>query len=127
MNGKSARLLLWTPRVLGLALCVFIGLFALDAFSEQKPLPDAVFDFSIHLIPALVLAGIVALAWRWEWIGAVTFIALAVMYATTMSRGRIDWMLTISAPLLAVGILFLWSWRHHRELHGLRSSPRGTL
>jgi hypothetical protein len=27
-----------------------------------------------------------------------------------MSKGRVDWVLTISGPLLLVGALFLWSW-----------------
>jgi len=26
-------------------------------------------------------------------------------------RFRLDWMLAISGPLLAVGVLYLWSWR----------------
>jgi hypothetical protein len=36
---------------------------------------------------------------------------LAIVYAATMARGRMDWMLVISAPLAIVGALFLWSWR----------------
>jgi hypothetical protein len=117
MTGPSARLLLWTPRVLGVATCAFIGLFALDAFSEAKPVRDALADFAIHLIPALVLLAVVALAWRWEWIGGVMFMGLAVIYATTMARGHLDWMLVIGGPLLVVGSLFLWSWRYHDALH----------
>jgi len=40
----------------------------------------------------------------------VAFTSLAILYALTMSRGRLDWMLTISGPLLLVGALFSWSW-----------------
>jgi hypothetical protein len=40
----------------------------------------------------------------------VGFIGLAVAYAVMMSKGRLDWMLTISGPLLVVGALFGWSW-----------------
>jgi hypothetical protein len=47
----------------------------------------------------------------------VAFIGLAIMYAMTMSRGRVDWMLLISGPLTIVGALFLWSWFHHGKLH----------
>jgi hypothetical protein len=71
----------------------------------------------IHLIPAFVLLTVVAASFRWEWIGAVAFIGLAVLYAVTMSRGRLDWMLLISGPLAIVGALFVWSWFHHGELH----------
>jgi hypothetical protein len=108
------RLALWTPRLMGVLAGLFLGLFALDAFSEGKPLAQALADFAVHLTPSLILLAIVVFSWRRPWIGALTFIALALLYAMTMSRGRLDWMLTISGPLLIVGVLFLWSaWRLH--------------
>lgn len=109
MTTTSGRLLLWSPRILGILVSMFVGLFALDA----QALPD----FVIHLVPAVLLLALVAASWRWEWIGGVAFIGLAVAYATMMARGHLDWMLVISGPLLVVGTLFLWSWRHHGELH----------
>jgi len=109
MANTSSRLLLWSPRILGILVSLFIGIFALDAFSEGKPFLQAVPDFIIHLIPAVVLVGLVAVAFRRQWIGGTAFIALAVVYAVTMSKGRLDWMHTISGPLLVVGALFLWS------------------
>jgi hypothetical protein len=117
MAATSAGLLLWSPRILGILVSLFIGMFALDAFSEGKPLFLALLDFVIHLIPALVLLALVVASFRWEWIGGVTFIGLAVVYAMTMSRGRLDWMLVISGPLAVVGALFLWSWFHRSRLH----------
>ena len=116
MATTSARLLLWSPRILGMLVTLFIGMFALDAFSEGKPLVQALGDFIIHLIPALILLAAVVASFRWAWIGGVMFIGLAVIYALTMSRGRLDWMLTISAPLLVVGVLFLWSWLHRSRV-----------
>ena len=35
-SPRVQRVLWWSPRVFGLGLCVFLGLFALDAFSSQK-------------------------------------------------------------------------------------------
>ena len=92
MALSSADLLLWTPRLLGILVSLFIGMFALDAFSQGKPFLHALLDFSIHLVPALVLLTLVAVSFRWEWIGAVVFIGIAIVYATTMSRGapRLD-------------------------------------
>jgi hypothetical protein len=109
MATTSERLLLWLPRILGILVSVFVGMFALDAFGKGTPLLQAFVDFAIHLIPAVVLLGVVAVSFRWPWIGAAAFIGLAVVYAATMSNGRLDWMLTISGPLLIVGALFLWS------------------
>lgn len=116
MTVTSPRLLLWTPRVLGILVSLFIGVFALDAFSAGKPFGRAFLDFGIHLVPAIVLLTLVAVSFRWAWVGAVAFIGLAIVYATTMSHGRIDWMLAISAPLAIVGALFLWSWLERGKL-----------
>jgi hypothetical protein len=117
MAITTASLLLWSPRIVGILVSLFIGMFALDAFSEGKPFFQALPDFFIHLIPAFVLLAIVGASFRWPWIGAITFIGLAALYAVTMSNGRLDWMLTISGPLLVVGALFLWSWFRHNQLH----------
>jgi hypothetical protein len=107
MDQKT--LLLWSPRILALALSVFFGLFALDAFTGQKPLADAWLDFALHLVPAIVVLTIAVLAWHRSWIGAVAFMALAIAYALR-AGGRLDWIVTISGPLTAVALLFLFSW-----------------
>jgi hypothetical protein len=117
MATTSGRLLLWSPRILGILVSLFIGMFALDAFSQGKPFFEALPDFVVHLIPAFVLLALMGASWRWEWIGGVAFIGLAVLYAMTMARGHLDWVLVISGPLMVVGALFVWSWRRHGELH----------
>ena len=115
MTTTADWLLLWSPRVLGILVSLFIGVFALDAFSAGKPLLAALPDAIVHLIPALVLLAAVLASFQRQWIGAVAFIGLAVVYAVSV-KGRLDWVLTISGPLLAVGLLFLWSWFHRGRL-----------
>lgn len=113
MAVRSGGLVLWAPRVAGIALCLFLSLFALDAFGPGKPLGQALPDFLVHLTPMLVLLGVVALAWRREWVGALVFVSLAVAYAY-MARQHPTWVLGIGLPLLLVGLLFLASWRQRR-------------
>jgi hypothetical protein len=118
MNMTSTQnLLLWVPRIAGLLVATFLALFALDAFNETSSFVGALPTFAIHLIPSLLVLMVVAIAWRFEWIGAIAFIALAVLYAV-MARGRLDWIAVISGPLVLVGVLFLVSWRQHANLHG---------
>lgn len=114
MAGTSAAFLLWSPRVLGLLVAAFLGLFALDAF-DGRPLFQALPAFGVHLIPSFLVLLVVAVAWRREWVGAVAFIGLAVAYAV-MVRWRVDWVAVISGPLALVGVLFLLS-------YGLRARP----
>jgi hypothetical protein len=102
--------------VLGIALCLFLSVFALDAFGGGKSVPQALADFAIHVAPMILLLVIVALSWRWEWLGGVVFTTLALAYAV-WARQHPQWIAAVGAPLLVVGILFLWSWSHHRRLH----------
>ena len=55
MTGRSDGLLTWTPRVLGVLVCAFLSLFALDAFSGGKSLVEALPDFLIHIAPMALL------------------------------------------------------------------------
>jgi len=50
-------------------------------------------------------------AWRWEWVGAVLFVALAVFYMVGTS-GHFHWgaYIGISGPLIFIGVLFLFNW-----------------
>jgi len=116
MATISGRLLLWSPRILGILASVFIGLFALDAFSPGKSFVEALPDFLVHLIPAYLLLALVGASWRREWIGGLAFIGLAVFYAL-MAKSHLDWVLMISGPLAVVGALFWWSWFRHSEWH----------
>ena len=115
MNEQSRRWIVWLPRVVAILVCLFLSLFALDAFGTGKPLGEALSDFAVHLAPTLVLAAVVALSWRWEWVGGLVFTGLGIAYAW-LSRTHTSWVIAISLPLLAVGVLYGWSWRHHREL-----------
>jgi ABC-type Mn2+/Zn2+ transport system permease subunit len=101
--------LLWAPRLLAVAVSLFLGVFALDAFDTDTSLVQGLPDFLMHLVPAAIVAAVVALAWHREWIGAVLFTALAVAYGVT-AREHLSWIAAISGPLLITGALYGWSW-----------------
>ncbi|MEO8482132.1 MAG: hypothetical protein ABI634_07985 [Acidobacteriota bacterium] len=81
MDKRSDKALLWSPRILGILVCLFLSLFALDAFGGGKTVIQALPDFTMHVAPMLVLLGVVGVSWRWEWVGALVFTSLAVGYA----------------------------------------------
>ena len=116
MPAMSDRLLLWSPRILGILVTFFIGMFALDAFEPTKPIQEALPDFLIHLIPAAAVLAFVIVSWRSEWIGGLAFVAVAAIYSLTVGGEHADWALVISGPLLILGALYLWSWQHRRIL-----------
>jgi hypothetical protein len=68
MTLAAKRILFWTPRVLAIAFAVFLALFALDAFGEGYTGWRLLLALAMHLVPAGIVAAVLALAWRWEWL-----------------------------------------------------------
>lgn len=103
----------WAPRLLAGAVSLFFATFALDAFSGAASAREAIPDFIVHLMPAATVLALVALSWNREWIGAVTFVGLAVAYAI-VARAHPSWIAAISGPLLVVAALYGWNWMRRR-------------
>jgi hypothetical protein len=116
MSVYSRRILFWAPRALGIAFALFMGMFATDVFNEGYGFWDTLLAFAIHLVPAAVVAVVLVLAWRWEWIGAVLFAAAGTLYLLNTLRHP-NWILSISGPLFLIAVLFLVSWLKRSELH----------
>ena len=112
MTSYATHFAYWTPRLAGVVVSAFLALFALDAFSGGS-FAEGRWEFAVHLIPAIIVGILVAVAWRYERAGAAAFFLIAAGYAIA-ARGRLDWVAVISGPLVLVGILFLHSARHHR-------------
>lgn len=68
MAHRSDTLRLWSPRILAVAVSLFLMLFALDSFAEGEVSLRSLPQFLIHTAPTLILLGVVAVAWRREWI-----------------------------------------------------------
>jgi hypothetical protein len=111
MHTYTKRILFWIPRVLCILFAVFISLFALDVFSERYTLGEMILAFLIHLIPTFLVVLALVIAWRWESIGTVLFIALALFYGAS-GRGQ-SWI--IFAPLFLIAALFLVDWIYRKR------------
>ena len=108
---KTSRWLFWTPRILCLLFAGFISMFALDVFQENHGFWNTTIALLMHLIPTGILLLVLAVSWRWEWIGALIFNALGAFYVTAF-WGRFPWQtyLVIAGPLMLIGALFLLGW-----------------
>jgi hypothetical protein len=123
MTKLAKRVLFWTPRILSIAFIAFLSLFALDVFQENLGFWRTALAFVIHLIPVFALIGVLILAWRWEWIGAVLYGAAGVLYIMSvvprsgpMPAVRTGWILIIAGPAFTIAGLFLANWLKRREL-----------
>lgn len=118
-------MLFWTPRILCLLFAAFLSVFALDVFDEGYGFWKTILALLVHLIPTWIILIVLAISWRWEWVGAILFTALGVLYPV-LFWGRFVWYvyLFMSGPLFAVGGLFLVNWFFRRELPARRGAGK---
>jgi hypothetical protein len=104
----AKRLLYWSPRILGIIFAAFISLFTLDVFGEGYSAAQTISALAMHLIPTAIILVMLVIAWRWERLGALLFLLLAVGYIASL-QGRFHWSVyvVIAGPLLLIGGLFL--------------------
>ena len=118
MTTPLKRFLFWTPRLLCLLFAAFISIFALDVFEGHHGFMETAVALAMHLIPTAALLLVLALSWRWEWVGAAIFPALGLFYLVAFA-GRFHWSAYafIAGPLFLLGTLFLINWIFRTELH----------
>jgi len=117
MKKITKRVLFWTPRIICIVFAVFISIFAFDVFEQGYGILKTIIALLIHLIPTGIVVIILVISWRWEWVGAILFNALAVFYLVWY-WGKFPWInyLALSGPLFLVGVLFLINWVYRIEL-----------
>lgn len=103
------RVSTWLPRILGIAYAAFSSLFALDVFGKGYGFGEATLALLIHLIPTFLVVMALIIAWRAARLGGWLFIVLSLGYGVVFTRADIIGLLIIAAPLLLIGLLFLWS------------------
>lgn len=116
MTSPLKRMLFWAPRLLGILFAVFASVFAFDVFDQGSGFWETVLALLIHLLPAGILLIVVAIAWRWEWVGAVLFSLLAAVFLALSWGQGIGIVNPIAGPLLLLGVLFLINWLFRAEL-----------
>lgn len=108
MQFNIKTLLYWVPRVLALIFICFLALFALDVFVPGKSIFDYFIGLSIHLIPNIILALILIVAWKHEYLGGILFVLLALFTIVFLKTYEVPVnFLILSFPILLIGIFFL--------------------
>ena len=117
MNTSIKKVLYWAPRILCILFAIFVSLFAFDVFGEGQGFWKTILALLIHLVPVYIIVIALIIAWRWEWVGAVLYFALAFFYIVWF-WGRFHWSayLGISGPLALIGVLFLLNWIYREQL-----------
>lgn len=109
MDAKSSKLVR-ISRALTLLFILFLSLFALDAFSGQASFFVKLTGFVIHLVPSLVLLGVLLISYRSPSLSGLIFILLSLVFTLYFKTYTVAVnFLTISFPLAVIGVLFIVS------------------
>lgn len=125
---KSVTIIHWLPRIICILAILFISMFAADAFEPGLTIWQQLGAFFMHLIPSIILLGILILAWYREFIGGIIFIIIGLVltpfiFNHNYKMNESVWMslgiiMTITFPFILVGILFLVSHKLKKEKGG---------
>ena len=115
----SIRIIHWAPRILCILAILFLGLFALDSFDPKYTFWQQLQGFFIHLIPNFILIIFLIIAWKWELIGGLIFMAVGLGFTPFIFSGNYEhnhsfWVslsivLAITFPFILTGALFILS------------------
>lgn len=107
MTETVRRGLRWTPRILGVAFALFLGVFALDVFDGRHGLAATLLALAMHLVPTLLVLSALAIAWKWPWAGAALCAGLVALHlSSAWARFPIGVYLLIDGPLVLMAMLF---------------------
>jgi hypothetical protein len=124
MHRPTRQFLFWMPRVLGVLFCLTLAPLALDVFDMDLGFWQTIGALLIHLAPELVLLALLAVAWRWEWLGAIAFGLFGVWtlsFYVKEPNPLSTWILIVFSPLF-IAALWALNWIYHAEVRG-RSRP----
>lgn len=121
----SDRILHWIPRIICMIAILFISKFAMDAMESYLTIWQQILLVMVHLIPALLLVGLLIIAWKWELLGGILFtligLALAPIiyqhnYNMDQSMGMsLGFVMIFALPLIIIGSLFILSFIKRRK------------
>lgn len=114
----SHKILHWAPRFICILAILFISMFSLDAFGNDKSLGEQLIDLLMHLLPSFVFIALLVLAWYKEFVGGIIFVFLGIVFSVfvfliNFNRNQFPLInsllitLVIGFPFVLVGILFL--------------------
>ncbi len=120
---KKSGLLSWIARIIIILAILFVSMFALDSFSQEKTFWQNASALLMHLIPSFVLLGILIVAWKWEKVGGTIFtitglVLCVLVFMLNYRRNHSFWIslsivLMICVPFVVAGVLLIIS--HYRK------------
>ena len=99
-------------------ITLFITLFSFDVFEGNASIWEKLAGFVIHSIPSIILAAVVILAWRRDWLGFGLFALASAAFFVIALPGMLQYplmqlslLLLFSFPLAVIAALYWVRWK----------------
>ncbi len=115
------KTLYWLPRILSIIFILFLAMFSLDIFGNNYTFWETVLGLLMHNIPSIILAILLVVAWKYEWVGGVAFILGGIFYIIillmnpTFEWYMLSWSITIAGPAFIIGYLWILNWKNKKK------------
>lgn len=124
MKNNINKFVYWAPRILSIMLVLFLTIFSVDVFGENLGFWQTILGLLIHNIPAILLAVVIWVSWKYEIVGGIVFIiaGLAHMVSSVVRVDAEPWYISflasliIDVPAFFIGILFLVGWFKNKNI-----------
>jgi hypothetical protein len=115
----------WLPRILCILGILFISKYAIDSMESYLTVWQQILTLLVHLVPCILLAALLIIAWKWELAGGILFIVIGLALAPVLFKHNYDLSESIATslgivtmitfPLVMVGNLFTFSYLKRRK------------
>ncbi|MGE5448023.1 MAG: hypothetical protein ACM3PR_06645 [Bacteroidales bacterium] len=115
----------WLPRVICILGILFISKYAIDSIESYLTIWQQILTLMLHLVPCIILAALLVIAWKWELAGGILFTVIGLALtpvifkhnynlneSIAMSLGIVT---MITFPLVIIGNLFTFSYIKRRK------------
>jgi hypothetical protein len=114
LSKRVNRLVYYTPRIAGIIIALFVGLFSLDVFGAGGSVWEMIGAFILHSLPSIFMGVLLILAWRRPVIGFAAFLLVGIFFLRfligdpLMGLGNL---LLFAGPMLMIALLFWANWK----------------
>lgn len=115
----------WLPRIICMLGILFISKYAIDSMESYLTLWQQILTFMVHLVPCVLLAALLVIAWRWELAGGILFMVIGLVLTPIVFKHTYNLSESIATslgvvtmftfPLVIVGNLFTFSYIKRRK------------
>lgn len=115
----------WLPRILCILGILFISKYAIDSIESYLTIWQQILVFLVHLIPCILLMGLLVIAWKWELTGGIIFTLVGLALTPVIFKHSYNLnesiatslgiVTMITFPLVIIGNLFTFSYLKRRK------------